>query len=281
MAAKYSVVQYIPDPIADERINVGVLVFDQQVVRARFLSNWERVRQFANQDIRFLQEFGRSVSEAASQPTLLPFLASNYTLNQELITTMVGSWINSIQLTEPRGSLKNVDDLLPDVVTRFLSEPTRTRRGFRDRRAAAGIAARQIRAALTERVGEEAEDLLKKEYTLEGAMQGHTFDAVVANGAPYFAAHGVSFELPEARRLRTYVDALAWAITDVRAVDRTLPLAIVALPPKEDVEEHGRLVDLYHHTVKVYTGLGAEVLTERDIERWANRMASLIPIHGQ
>ncbi|MBD2294685.1 DUF3037 domain-containing protein [Anabaena sphaerica FACHB-251] len=29
MASKYSVIQYVPDPIADQRINIGVIAFDK------------------------------------------------------------------------------------------------------------------------------------------------------------------------------------------------------------------------------------------------------------
>jgi Protein of unknown function (DUF3037) len=36
MASKYSVIQYVPDPIADERINIGVIAFDNQNIRTLF-----------------------------------------------------------------------------------------------------------------------------------------------------------------------------------------------------------------------------------------------------
>ena len=34
MSAFYSVIQFVPDPVADERINAGVVAFDGKVVRA-------------------------------------------------------------------------------------------------------------------------------------------------------------------------------------------------------------------------------------------------------
>lgn len=58
MVSRYSVIQYVPDAIANERINIGVLVFDEQVVRVKFLSKWNRVVHFApNSDISFLMDF--------------------------------------------------------------------------------------------------------------------------------------------------------------------------------------------------------------------------------
>ena len=58
MASRYSVIQYVPNPIADERINIGVLAFNEQVVKVHFLSRWDRVRDFGQvKDIDFLQNF--------------------------------------------------------------------------------------------------------------------------------------------------------------------------------------------------------------------------------
>jgi len=51
MVSRYSIVQYVPNPIADQRINIGVLAFDDNRVCVRFLSNWERVKRFGMEDI--------------------------------------------------------------------------------------------------------------------------------------------------------------------------------------------------------------------------------------
>ena len=60
MTSHYSIVQYVPDPIADERINVGVIATGENgTVRVRFLGHWQRVHQFGRGDVSFLQEFAR------------------------------------------------------------------------------------------------------------------------------------------------------------------------------------------------------------------------------
>lgn len=277
MSSNYSVVQYIPDPITDERINIGVIAFDGQIVRVRFLSKWDRVRQFANQDIRFLQIFAQEFTDSASPALFLPSMERLPSLQYAHIVK-AQKWINSIQLTDPRGSLKSVDDLVNDTAARFLSEPIRNKRTYRDRRAAASLAKSRIRHALSERVGDEvAEDLLSQ-TSLHGKRQYHTFDAVVANGIPYFAAHGISFELPEAKKLHMQVDAVAWAIADVRDSDRTLPIGVMTLPPREGEEDHARLRELYQRTIKVYTDLGASILTEENVRTWAETMVQRIPV---
>lgn len=56
MVSRYSIIQYVPDAIANERINIGVLAFDDQVVRVKFLAKWNRVVHFApSADISFLK----------------------------------------------------------------------------------------------------------------------------------------------------------------------------------------------------------------------------------
>jgi len=39
MASYYSIIQYVPNPIANERINIGVLIFDEKEIKVNFLEN--------------------------------------------------------------------------------------------------------------------------------------------------------------------------------------------------------------------------------------------------
>ena len=59
MVSRYSIIQYVPNPIADERINIGVVAFNEDAVRTHFLSNWERVRYFGMEDTEFLKKLLR------------------------------------------------------------------------------------------------------------------------------------------------------------------------------------------------------------------------------
>lgn len=69
MVSYYTVVQYYPDPIADERINIGVMAFGDGRVRSRFIQDWRRVEQFGGEDISFLHDFARR-AEAWEETTL-------------------------------------------------------------------------------------------------------------------------------------------------------------------------------------------------------------------
>jgi hypothetical protein len=67
MAAFYTVVPYVPDPVRDERLNIGVLVFGDGQVRSRFVDNWHRVRNFGEERIDFLRSFARSADRLTEE----------------------------------------------------------------------------------------------------------------------------------------------------------------------------------------------------------------------
>jgi hypothetical protein len=267
MEARYSVVQFVPDPVADERINVGVIAFGPgDEVYARFLRNWSRVRHFGTKDIAFLQEFAKSVTEATSETTL-PGLGKYEPITEALVERMV-NWNNSIQLTEPRASLRPAAELVDEMARKFLREPPRRTRGFRDRRAAVALAKNMVREALFDQAGAGAEDLVKTHYTLQGNLDEHQFDLAVANGLVLSAAQGLSFEVPPTGELAKDIDATAWAIDDVKKKDRTVPLAVIALPPKTKSRT-------FERAVRVFEGLKADVVLEEDVPDWASDVAAL------
>lgn len=103
----YCVVEYWPDTLAGERVNIGIVAFNTKLRRAvsRFLKDWSRVERFAlGQDIAFLREF-----VAREQPRL--------TISR--IKKMRG-WSNAIQLTRPRHGFGTPSQLLRELAPLFL-----------------------------------------------------------------------------------------------------------------------------------------------------------------
>jgi hypothetical protein len=268
MASKYSIVQYVPNPIADERINIGAVTFDDDNVCVRFLTNWERVRCFGMEDIDFLKDFAKRMNEAASSGLLFPGDKPDGTPKHERLTRIARGWINSIQFTEPRGSLDNADSLIEDIAYSYLVDTTPQKPKFRDRQAAARVATSQIRKVLKQRVKSEAKELLKTNYSIPGNHTKHDFDVVVANGQPYFAAHGISFEVHIPKTLQ---NSVSWMITDVKACNPDFPLAIVVLPPKQDAPDYEQLERIYQQNSSTYLDLGASVLAENEVEPWVSQ----------
>jgi len=269
MASRYSVIQYVPNPIADERINIGVLAFDQQTVKVHFLSNWDRVRVFGrSQDMSTLKTFADRMQKSAAAGQLFPGDELNNTPNYEGLLKVVQGWINHIQLTEPKKSLDTVDNLLTDAIATYLLEPE-PKPKLRDRQAAARIAQNKIKQALINKLGENrAQELLKPDYFISGQHQGHTFDVAIANnGRPLLAAHGLSFEVQTSIQV---TDSLAWMIVDVRNHQPDFPLGILALPPQENSPHYRKLNEFYGKTISTYESLGATMINENNIDLWAS-----------
>jgi hypothetical protein len=271
MVSYYSVVQYVPDPVTDERINIGVIVVGDGRPRTRFLQDWRRVRQFGQQDPGALREFAREINQAANVQLPLDARFDVLQVNEQLLQRMTGRWINSIQVTPPRASLLSPSQLLDEMAARFLREPLRAHRQGRDRRTAIKLAEQQIEAAVVQRVGPiNAEHYVRRNLPVEGKLDNHQLDIAVANGHLYFGAQALSFERPDSEDLARDVRVTAWLVTDMKNQDAATPLAVVALSPKQPSMQ-------YEEARHIFEGLNTPILTETEVGYWAVQMAARLP----
>jgi len=257
--ARYSVIQYVPDPVTDERINVGVLVFDEAGVGARFVRTWDRVKSFGGADVSFLRHFARAVDAATGSQQPLPIEPQGIT--QAVLETAAGEWKNTIQITPPRASTLGREALLDDVSRRFLRERVPQKR-VRDRRAAAALAANSLARALSQEGSRNPMRYVHRNYAVEGSYENHDLDVALANGRLGLGVIGMSFEGGNAAQLGQEVAATAWTLDDVRKANAKLPLAVVALPPR------GRS-KTYDRARVLFADLGADVVTEDEVDDWA------------
>lgn len=102
--ALYSVIRYIPDPIAEEQINIGVIILPTEPghpVEVIKTEDWERVHHFARRDVEpiqiALQELERDVVNLAAKQ------------NPDQVIETIHRWSrerwNTVRLTEPRPAL--------------------------------------------------------------------------------------------------------------------------------------------------------------------------------
>ena len=49
--SSYTVIQYHPDPLAQECLNIGVIAYGGGEIRSHFISDWRRVRQFGGETL--------------------------------------------------------------------------------------------------------------------------------------------------------------------------------------------------------------------------------------
>ena len=258
MATYYSVVQYVPDAVLGERVNIGVVVFGAGRTLTHFLGNWQRVREFATADVvAELREFGRQAKR----------------MTEATIRAAAERWHHSVRLTPPAGSLLPDDALLYDAASRFLVDPPRIgAAGYKVKSDVAKLARTRVRGALIDRLGASGGILLKDDYAVPGHYGTHPFDLAVANGRPYYAAEAVSFENPDPKRIDRNIGAAAFAIQDVRrgSAYATLPLAVVVAPPK------GGDVDRYEGALAAFRENGAEVVRLDQLDAWAGQVADLV-----
>ncbi len=260
MSSYYSVVRYVPDPVADERINVGVVVFGNGTFLSRFLVKWQRVRNFGGEDISFLHDFSREVEDR--QTNLLP---SAPVWDEEMLAKIAGRWKNSIQLSEPRSSLQSPEVLLREVSERYLREPLLYRKRHRTKRYAVAAGFEALENALFEKYSISPGTLLKRRHPLQGRFDKHSFDIVMENGKPLLGAEALSFDGPYSRMFKKEVDATLWAVDDVRKVNPKIPLAVLVVPPRQSSS-------FYRNAGRMFRDLNVEVVTDEGAALWAKKI---------
>jgi Protein of unknown function (DUF3037) len=287
MASYYSVLQYLPRETAEERVNFGVVAFDDKVVRCRFTADWQRIRSFGKEDVSFLKDIAQrfhraialqsSIAEQAKYfgPGLLD--APPPQITRETIVSLASRWLGSVNVTEPRASLSSVDQLLTESVETFLvrHKPGATRSG--GQRSAVRTLQGLLNGALAERFDSgTAAELLRANFPLSGARQEHILDFVIANGVPYCGAQTVTFDGGVTKSLHYRLDAIAWTLSDLQPKVSNPPIAVLVIPPASEVDD-GEASDLMEERKELYRELGADVVTEQDVATW---VYSILPEGG-
>jgi hypothetical protein len=268
MTSCYTVVQYLPHPLSEERINVGVIAWDEHGMSSRFVTNWHRVQAFGNEDIGYLREFVAKVERVtAGRPQLSLLNPGEAPLTPSAIEKIVEAWRHSIQLTPVRGSLKDRLALLADVGPIYLTHPSPEKYVPRGKRTAARIAAQSVLAAVTRRDPLAAKKMVKTNWIVPGKYDTHEFPVVVANGRALAAVEALSFEVRENRTLEWEMRSVLWACDDVRQKNSKIRLAVFAIEPR-------RPSALFERTTKVLRKLHINLVTENNVERWANRQVA-------
>jgi hypothetical protein len=275
MSAQYSVIRYVPDPIAEECVNFGVVTWDQERIRCRFLTNWTRVRSFGHENVNFLREFAREMVEVTSQQLPLEGINAVSTLNEDQLKKMMSGWGENIQFSSPRGSTKDAVALIADIGPLFLRAQRPARSKVRTRVTAARVAANILLDAVRQRAPDEAERLVKRKEVVDGAIEQHKLDVALLNGHLIAGVQAISFEINAGEHLEKEMLSIKWAISDIRQSNRELPMAIFAFPPRRG----GGARSAYRDARRVFPALHADMVTsEQHMEQWASEKVQAIPL---
>jgi hypothetical protein len=112
MATYYTIIQYVPDPVVGERVNVGVAAYGKRGIRIKFLTDWRRVNRFCGKD--------------APVPDRIKALFRG--INPKQLPEMIRTWNSAIQLTQPSVSLRTLTGTIEMAAKRFLVQPARKAR---------------------------------------------------------------------------------------------------------------------------------------------------------
>lgn len=265
MASFFTVIRYVPDPLADERMNIGVMVFGPSETLVKFVDRWDRVRGFGGEDVSFLRQFAEMVNDRQ-----LPLIQSPRQWTAEVLEAALGQWSNSIQFSEPKASTKPASELLPDVARKYLRRRGVTRQRARDKRAIVHKGVAYLNQALEPRIGVEVlERVLHRGALVEGKFELHHFDIVVANGSLALAAQGLSFEKRDTFELQREADSAKWSLDDVKKRNPDAQIAVLAIPPKHESK-------VFDSLERVVDGLGGDLVREGRLDTWAATAAARI-----
>jgi len=71
---------------------------------------------------------------------------------------------------------------------------------------------------------------------LTGNLYSHHYDLVIGNGTPVFAGQALSLQVPDQRDAEKDIDAIGWALQDLRDRAPQLDAGILTLIPTVGVE---------------------------------------------
>ncbi len=272
MISRYTVVQYVPNPLADERINIGVIAWDETGMTAEFLSHWKRVQSFGHEDISYVREFVGRATAALNRSTPPDMFKNVSVLDVPQLEKMIGTWHHSIQFTSPRTSVKTPEALIADVGPMFLPAPAGDHYTPRSRRTAAKIAAKRLQTAIAQRDPRYVSKILKTNLSLKGACSSHEIPVALANGHLITGVETLSFEIKEQKTLELEFNSVCWTCADVKKKYSDANMAVFALEPK-------RKSELFEKAGKVLRKLDVALITEGSLGAWVNKqVASAVPL---
>jgi hypothetical protein len=266
MPSYFSVVRYVPDPVTDERLNIGVIAFGEGKILSRFIEGWGKVKIFGGEDIGFLREFADEIERKQ-----LNLFSAGGCWDERTLEGIAAHWKNSIQLSEPKASLQSPEELLAEIASRYVREPVRRQRERKDKREAVRLGLQAVTESFFRRHGQALpSELIKRHHPIEGARDRHSLDLVVGNGHLFFAAEALSFQGQYSDEIRKEVDAALWVIEDIRKANKNLPLAVLALPPSGKMPLFSKARKIFKKEFK------ADFITDNEVVSWGNKMAKAI-----
>lgn len=210
MSARYTIVRIVPNSLAEEFVNVGLIAWDDGELCGRFLTSWTRAERFAGGPI---EPSVRPLVEAVRSGRVSP----------SEIEQIVAKWAGFVQLAPVRVAALGARQFVERFAAKFLFEST----AFEATEQSSKMrliqwAEAEVRAALGASVGTARALTTERFKRLPGQVDGHVFDLVVRARQPVLAVATLAHE-PKGRGLLELAEGLALRILDVRQCTERAP----------------------------------------------------------
>jgi len=254
LISHYSVIRYVPDPISEEVINIGLVAYDENKIEFNFLNNWNRVRSFSsNGNISFLQDFVNETERWTKEEFL----------------NAQKNWSHSIQFSDSRPSSKPVETVLQNMANVFLHE--KIRKSTLGKKRIMSIVAEEMNMIL-DQYRTDSKKLVHRYYTINGRSSEHVFDLAIANGIPYVATFTIPMDILQSRlkQINKEIDASAFAIEDVQRNQSNIKTAVITSSSNpENVA--------FRRAMKIFKDLNSPLVKNEEISAWMTKTISQIP----
>ena len=267
----YAVVRYLPDPLREEFINIGVVVISEEsgIAQCRFTSDWHHKYSINRDHVDFLKEFAEDLSHALTPQGDL-FSQEHARLDKTRLEWLAGNWMHAIQFSEVRASVTDdpaaiLDQLYTQFVARRPDEVRRERRKTDILTRTQG----EMKSVLRERFDDRAPSVTQRAQ-IKGQLDIHSCDLAVWNGRPWIGLNALTFRSARSTEVRQDMSLSAWAVKDVHAAYQDISMAVVLI--REDESRN-----MYERAESLLKGAGATILQEGDVTQWANDAVNRLP----
>jgi hypothetical protein len=269
MATFFSIVRFVPDPVAAEAINIGLLVACGDRIEVRPLASWDRVRAFAGGSSA-CKDARRLIEELAEAPKL--FLGIERVEIAEDLRVCLSQWTRALQFSDVRASLDPVDTLMQALEPLILvgQRPSMLMQTNR-RQVVVRTIYRAMTSAFELRFERKARGLVQTHTPVAGQRTRHKIDVGVVNGSLYAGAFALSFTTDQVDRQWKDTDAVAFAVEDLRAYGAAdVPLGVIMDTPEIGTEASARADALLRD-------MQVERVPLQKVYEWARRAITSVP----
>ena len=250
----YSIIRFIPNPVREEALNLGVILVgrDVQFADYRMLARTKtRMRLLAPRfDVRLIESFEDDLRSLVGRRGFqLRLEGSSTSLALTGLRQISETHANQLQFTPPRTYLASEPEAALDDLFEEFVRPRRLARGPRG-----VVDRRQIRNTIVQAFARWELDpqAHPARVNVQGESGTHLFDYGLRNGSVRVAIHAVSFQMTMAEDVILQRDHVAWAAYDIHQRDRNFPIVAVVSPPlaqnRRIFEESERMFESVHVT---------------------------------